>query len=111
MATARQGILPFLSTMTHHCTNRELTIEMAARYDLDEDDVSFITGSGANTKKVERIIEEATKRREERATAAAPMGPGDPDREVETVAEPTETSPDEDEDESNDGQAGLSDFV
>ena len=111
MATARQGILPFLSTMTHHCTNRELTVAMAARYDLDKNDISFITGSGANTQKVERIVEDAAKRREERATAAAPMEPGDPDREDEVVEESTEPTHDEDEDESSDGQAGLSDFV
>lgn len=110
MATARQGIIPFLATMTHHCGNRDLTVAMAARYDLDADDIAFITGSGADTQKVGGIVDDARERREERATADAPMAPGEP-----RMAEPEEPETDIDDpdeaDESSNGQAGLSDFV
>jgi len=63
-ATARGEILPYLAAMTHHCRNRELTVRMAARYDLDEAHVSYITGSGETTNKVQGIVEEAETRRE-----------------------------------------------
>ncbi len=62
VATARREIVPFLAAMTHHCKNRELTIQMAAAYDFDEDDVSFVTDSGATTNKVEKIVTEAAER-------------------------------------------------
>ncbi len=63
-ATARREIMPYLSAMTHHCRNRELTVQMVARYELDAEHVAFITGSGKTTNKVEGIIEEARERRE-----------------------------------------------
>ncbi|MFC6718112.1 replication factor C large subunit [Natrialbaceae archaeon GCM10025810] len=62
VATARREIVPFLGEMTHHCRNRDLTVSMAAAYDLDEAEVSFVTGSGKDTKKVQSIVEEAEKR-------------------------------------------------
>ena len=63
-ATAHREIMPYLSVITHHCRNRELTVRMVARYDLDAEHVSFITGSGKTTNKVEGIVEEAQERRE-----------------------------------------------
>jgi replication factor C large subunit len=39
---------------------------MAAAYDLDESHVSFITGSGETTNKVQSIVEDAQELREER---------------------------------------------
>ncbi len=62
VATARQEIVPFLAEMTHHCRNRDLTVAMAAAYDLDAKEISFVTGSGADTKKVQSIVEEAEER-------------------------------------------------
>ncbi|WP_137288235.1 replication factor C large subunit [Natronorubrum halophilum] len=59
VATARREILPFLSAMTYHCKNRDLTVRMAAVYELDEGDVSFVTGSGKDTNKVQSIVEDA----------------------------------------------------
>jgi replication factor C large subunit len=53
--------------MTHHCKNRELTVAMAARYDLEEKHVSFVTGSGEDTNKVQSIVEDAQALREELA--------------------------------------------
>jgi replication factor C large subunit len=44
---------------------------MAARYELDESEVSEITGSGETTNKVQSIVEEAERRREEAAVAAS----------------------------------------
>ncbi|WP_136716180.1 replication factor C large subunit [Halorientalis salina] len=67
MATARREIMPHLAVMTHHCKNRELTVAMAARYDLDADHVSFVTGSGKDTNKVQSIVEDAERLREEAA--------------------------------------------
>ncbi|PSQ14160.1 AAA family ATPase [Halobacteriales archaeon QS_7_69_60] len=66
-ATARRELMPYLATMTHHCKNRELTIRMAARYDLEADHVAFVTGSGKTTNKVQGIVEEAERRGEEAA--------------------------------------------
>jgi replication factor C large subunit len=63
--TARRDVLPFLSAMTHHCKPRELTVAMAAAYDLDEAAVSFITGSGESTNKVESIVADAEELRAE----------------------------------------------
>jgi len=65
MATARREIMPYLATMTHHCKNRELTVAMAARYDLGPEHVSFITGSGEDTNKVQEIVEDADRLQEE----------------------------------------------
>jgi replication factor C large subunit len=65
--TARREIMPFLAAMTHHCTNRELTIRMAARYEMDAGHIAFVTGSGKTTNKVQGIVEEAETRREEAA--------------------------------------------
>ncbi|WP_435194823.1 replication factor C large subunit [Natronomonas sp. EA1] len=67
IATARREILPFLAVMTHHCKNRELTVRMAARYDLDAEHVSFITGSGKTTNKVESIVADAEELKEQEA--------------------------------------------
>jgi len=67
MSTARRAILPHLAVMTHHCKNRELTVAMAARYDLEEKHVSFVTGSGEDTNKVQSIVADAQELREELA--------------------------------------------
>ncbi|MFP9060455.1 replication factor C large subunit [Natrialbaceae archaeon A-chndr2] len=67
VATVRREMMPFLEAMTHLCRNRELTVTMTAAYDLDADEVSFITGSGASTNKVESIVEDARAQREETA--------------------------------------------
>jgi replication factor C large subunit len=63
--TARREMLPHLSVMTHHCKNRELTVAMAARYDLDAKHVSYVTGSGEDTNKVQSIVEDAERLRED----------------------------------------------
>ncbi|MEF8900628.1 MAG: replication factor C large subunit [Halovenus sp.] len=119
MSTARREILPHLSVMTHHCTNRDLTVAMAARYELDTEHVAFVTGSGESTNKVQSIVEEAQKRREEQSVAASEGafegsadGPatdgarGGDESEGQANGGPT----DGDEREDNE-QAGLSDFV
>jgi replication factor C large subunit len=67
MSTARREIMPHLAVMTHHCKNRELTVAMAARYDLEEKHVSFVTGSGEDTNKVQSIVEDAQELRAELA--------------------------------------------
>ncbi len=64
MGTARRDVLPFLSAITHHCKPRDLTVTMAAVYDLDEAGVAFVTGSGESTNKVESIVADARERRE-----------------------------------------------
>ncbi len=67
MRTARREIMPFLSTMTHHCRNRELTVAMAATYDMEAEHVSFVTGSGKDTNKVQDIVADAEALKEEAA--------------------------------------------
>jgi len=59
MGTARREIIPFLAAMTHHCKNRELTVAMTAAYDLGPKHVSFVTGSGEDTNKVQSIVDDA----------------------------------------------------
>jgi replication factor C large subunit len=71
MSTARREIMPHLAVMTHHCKNRELTVAMAARYDLDAEHVSYVTGSGETTNKVQSIVEDAQRLREEAAVAGS----------------------------------------
>ena len=62
---ARRSVLPFLSSMTHHCKPRALTVAMAAAYEFEPSHVSFVTGSGESTKKVQSIVEDAEQLREE----------------------------------------------
>ncbi|WP_225334884.1 replication factor C large subunit [Halomicrobium urmianum] len=71
MRTARREIMPFLATMTHHCKNRELTVAMAAQYDMDAEHVSFVTGSGKDTNKVQSIVEDAERLKEEAAVESS----------------------------------------
>ncbi|WP_123623496.1 replication factor C large subunit [Halorubrum sp. CSM-61] len=131
VATARREVLPFLQAVTHHCKPRELTVAMAAAYDLDESGVAFVTGSGESTNKVESIVEDAQALREERmedhaegAFAGGRRATGETDsptddEAVETGApvadegdEETDGSAGDDgREDDDDGQAGLSDFV
>jgi len=67
MRTARRDVMPFLATMTHHCKNRELTVAMAAQYDMEASHVSFVTGSGKDTNKVQSIVEDAEELKEAQA--------------------------------------------
>ena len=135
ISTARREIMPFLATMTHHCKNRELTVAMAAAYDLDADHVSFITGSGEDTNKVQSIVEDAQKLRDEETVAASggafaghsgvdredtddeQTGRTDsqnsvtqPDSSSETV-DGTEAIAEENQSDEDNGQTGLSDFM
>ena len=140
-ATARREIMPYLSVMTHHCRNRELTVRMVARYDLDAEHVALITGSGKTTNKVEGIVEEASERREAAAVehsggAFAPAQPTDADGDNESEqqdesdeagtlaqfgadsagasgeeADSENGAPADESEDGDDGQAGLSDFM
>ena len=126
MGTARQEIMPFLSAMTHHCKNRELTVAMAAAYDLDAGHVSFVTGSGETTNKVESIVEDAQALREESAVEASggafeggtatgaddESEDGADDEAATTLAAASEAeATDEEQESDDDGQTGLSDFM
>ena len=128
MAIARRAVLPFLSAMTHHCKPRELTVAMAAAYDFDESQVSFITGSGESTNKVGSIVEDAEAARDDAIEAHAgdafmqretdgAESDGTENEFVETANDSSTASVDDppEEDEPDDGddedQAGLSDFV
>jgi replication factor C large subunit len=126
MATARREILPFLAAMTHHCKPRDLTVAMAAYYDLDEAAVSFVTGSGETTNKVESIVADAQERREsaleEHSGAFGGRATGDGNAETidtdgtapdgaDTTDDDADDGADEDESAADDGQAGLSDFM
>jgi len=139
-ATARREILPYLAAMTHHCTNRDLTVRMAARYDLDAEHVAFVTGSGKTTNKVQSIVEDAAERREQEAVdhsgdaflerVEEAAGDENEDMAGEDAAEPTieeaidggapaanaaagsgDDDGDADEVDPDDQQSGLSDFM
>ncbi|TYT63095.1 replication factor C large subunit [Natrialba swarupiae] len=106
VATARREVLPYLSAMTHHCRNRDLTVRMAATYDLDESELSFVTGSGKDTNKVQSIVEDAEDLLEEEAvehSGSAFFDAGDTDSSV--GGEPDEGT--ESEAAQRDGQATL----
>ena len=112
MSTARREIMPHLSVMTHHCKNRELTVAMAARYDLEAAHVSFVTGSGKDTNKVQSIVEDAERLREEAAaenTGGAFEGEstGASIGEDETEEDGTEGSESGGSDEASDQQVTL----
>ena len=128
MASARNDVMPFLSAMTHHCRNRELTVTMAARYDLEAEHVAFVTGSGEDTDKVQGIVADAAELRDEeavshaegafegatRTTGEPEMGDGSDD---EASADPTDTEGEGDQHQdagddsaADDSQSGLGDF-
>ncbi|ADE04232.1 replication factor C large subunit [Haloferax volcanii] len=131
MATARREALPYLSAITHHCKPRELTVAMAAYYEFDESHVSFVTGSGETTNKVQSIVEDAGELREELVeehaagafagmegvsvdddAAADDGGDGTDDvldRDADTDADESAESDDSDA-ATDDGQSGLDDF-
>jgi len=131
VATARREVLPFLQAVTHHCKPRELTVAMAAAYDLDETGVAFVTGSGESTNKVESIVADAQALREERMedhaegafaggrrgadAVESPDGDGEADEVGDRTADDENTDDDtadgENTDDDDDGQAGLGDFV
>ncbi len=136
VATVRREILPFLSAMTHHCKNRDLTVRMAAAYDLDESEVSFVTGSGKDTNKVQSIVADAEERKAELAVehsgdaffeaerssgdATTESDDGDNESQQTLAASGTEDGSEQfDEegddtaaaDEPDDDQSGLSDFM
>lgn len=134
MSSARREVLPYLAAMTHHCKNRELTVAMTARYDLDADHVSFVTGSGKDTNKVQDIVADAERLREEAAVAGSggafegarrsnEEGGKDEEsegnkeleaveREAERSEPPTEENPnDGTEATDDDSQSGLADFM
>ena len=137
MRTARREVIPFLATMTHHCSNRELTVAMAATYDLETDHVAFVTGSGESTNKVQSIVEDAERLREEAAVAhsggafagGTATGPNGADDTTEPASDDTASETqatlggesaadiDDADDGDSDGaaaddqQSGLSDFM
>ncbi len=128
VATARREILPYLAAITHHCKNREATVAMAARYDLDAKHVSFVTGSGEDTNKVQDVVAEARELRggsleesegyfdadpgeetDDGDDAQATLGGSDEDADDAPGSEPPDDAgADEPDDES---QTGLGDFA
>ncbi|WP_299268958.1 replication factor C large subunit [Halorientalis sp.] len=115
MATARRDVVPHLAAMTHHCKNRELTVAMTARYDLDAEHVAFVTGSGEDTNKVQDIVDDAERLREDAAVEhsegafeggrAGATDDGTDDRNEDTEA--TATADGTDGSDDRDGQATL----
>jgi replication factor C large subunit len=121
MASARREVMPFLAAMTHHCTNRKLTVAMAARYDLDAEHVAFVTGSGEDTNKVQSIVEDAARLGEEAAvegsegafegaTRTCGDGTDADDEPSDSFGDETDAETDDSESEDDDSQSGLADF-
>jgi replication factor C large subunit len=121
MGTARRAVLPYLAAMTHHCTNREVTVAMTAAYDLEAEHVAFVTGSGEDTNKVQSIVEDAQERRERAAVehsggAFAGSHGADMDAMGDSEGGTDDTGSDEgaadaEDDESGEAQSGLDEFV
>ncbi|WP_266078097.1 replication factor C large subunit [Haladaptatus caseinilyticus] len=127
MSTARREVIPYLAEMTHHCKNRELTVTMAARYDMEAKHVSFITGSGKDTNKVQQIVEDAEESKEKAAvehSGGAFDGSFASESDEEENSEAGESDESENEDpkdaeneqgaetrSEDDGQSGLGDFM
>lgn len=65
MRTIRKDIIPYLKTMISYCKPRETTVSVVAKYNLDEKSLSEISGSGKSTNKVQDIVEEGSKLRDE----------------------------------------------
>lgn len=102
LETAKDDVLPFLASITHHCKNRETTVAMAAQYDLDASDISFITGSGETTNKVQGIIEEAEDLQREAAVANVDHSEGGLDEFNDLDNEEDEDSEEQDDDDGED---------
>ena len=63
--TARMEVAPVLASLIPYCKPKELTITIAAWYDMDAKEVADLTGSGKTTNKVQGIIDEAEKLKRE----------------------------------------------
>ena len=114
VATARREIMPYLAAITYHCNNREATVAMAARYEMDAKHVAFVTGSGKDTNKVQDIVEEARGHRGDVVEEGEGYFDAAPDEaDVESgESEDAEAGTDEtaEEGDENDDQSGLDDF-
>jgi len=99
--TAKDDLLPYLKEITHHCKNRELTVAMTALYDLNEKEVSFITGSGESTNKVETIVEDANALQAEKAAEHLPSSNGLSQSSTDETTTPTEETQSTDETSTN----------
>jgi replication factor C large subunit len=125
IGTARRELMPHLAVMTHHCTNRELTVAMTAEYELEADHVALVTGSGEDTNKVQSIVEDARALREAAAVEgsegafAGGHADGTTDQDPDEAAEdhseePSGTEaedPEETKPEEESQQSGLGDFA
>ncbi|MFC6727609.1 replication factor C large subunit [Natronoarchaeum mannanilyticum] len=105
IGTARRRVLPFLSVMTHHCKNRELTVRMAAAYDLDAKELSFVTGSGEDTNKIQSIVEDAEELREDAAVEHSGGAFEGATRSTDDAPENADGDEDRDGEEGDDGDA------
>ncbi|NEU56093.1 replication factor C large subunit [Halorussus sp. MSC15.2] len=119
MSTARREMMPFLAAMTHHCKNREMTVAMTAKYDLDAEHVAFVTGSGKDTNKVQNIVEEAQTLREKAAVehsggafegSFGSQRGDDADANEDSGGQADDSAAEASGDDGDDGQAGLTDF-
>lgn len=107
METAKDEVMPFLAAITHHCKNRETTVAMTALYEMNEKEVSFITGSGETTNKVQGIVDDAE---DLRAEAAMFDPTGLADRAGEEMSDTSEQA-DEESGDGDDGPTTLMDAV
>jgi replication factor C large subunit len=100
IATAHRAVVPVLAKLTHHCKPRDLTVAMAAYYDMDEKQVAYVTGSGESTNKVESVVEDAQQLRDDEMEEHSGSA-------FEGAARSVDDEPDEDDD-GAEGQATLS---
>lgn len=100
--TTRDELLPYLKHITHHCKPKHPTIQMAAIFDLNEGDVSFITGSGESTNKVENIVSEADDLRKEQIQTTNPSHTTDTEPTTETSMNSTQSEQTPESNDTND---------
>ena len=120
MSTARRDVVPYLAAMTHHCSNRELTVAMTAAYELEAEHVAFVTGSGKDTNKVQDVVADAESLREETAVEHSggafegaqktTFGGGEFEVAEDEEAVEEDAVDDEEDVEDDDGQASFADF-
>jgi replication factor C large subunit len=73
--TAKTSIIPFLQVITHHCKPRELTVTLVSVYGFDESQLSYITGSGEDTNKVQDIVSDGSEKQLDDLVTGADSSP------------------------------------
>lgn len=113
--SVRDELYPYINYMIEYCKPEDLTAQFSAWYDLDESDISEITGSGESTNKVERVVDNGEEIRNDfeieiREEPSGSIDPTDYEDKDDGKDRRNNESDAGDEDDSED-QTGLEDFM